>query len=141
MEWLKRLRIYLSCEAGRHAALLGGFLALAFAFHRGSRHQSSQGDATTEATSWPLVEARIISSQIHEVDASSETSFATRLSMKAEFSHELNGVTTLGSHVGAWCRNDDRDWSELLRSGGRIKVRVPPSDSGKVSLVVYNGLQ
>lgn len=141
MEWLKKLRIYLSCEAGQHAVLLGGFLALALMIFWGIRHQNSRSAAATNAASWPLVEARILTSQIHEVDASSETSFATRLSVKAGFSYEFNGATTQGSYVGVWYRNDHRDWSDLLRPGGRINVRVSPRDPGKVSLVDYNGIQ
>lgn len=93
------------------------------------------------AASGPLVEAVVLSSQIHEVDASTEGSFSTRLSVKAEFSYKMEGKTTHVSYVGMWHRKDYRNWSDLLRPGGRIRIRVSPHDPGKVSLVDYNGIQ
>jgi Protein of unknown function (DUF3592) len=141
MEWLKRLRIYLSCEAGQHACLLGGLIVFALIIYSGSRNQGQQRSEALHAASWKLVEAEVLSSQITEVDASSDAGFSTRLRVKADFSYELNGQVTQASYAGIWHRNDYRDWSELLRPGSRIKIRISPHNPGKVSLVDYNGIQ
>lgn len=53
MEWLTRLRIYLSCEAGQHAGLLTGFMVFACVIYYASRHHDQQRASARDAASWP----------------------------------------------------------------------------------------
>ena len=99
-----------------------------------------QSDARL-ATSWPSVEAQVISSKISEVNASDDVSFSTRLSVRAKFSYVLNGDLKYGDYVGSWNRIGHRDWSELLKPGSRLLIRVSPDAPETVSLVDYNGIR
>ena len=107
----------------------------------GYRVQSRRLSDARIATSWPSVEAQVISSKISEVDASTDSAFSTRLSVRAKFSYTLNGDLIYGDYVGTWYRNDYRNWNELLKPGSRLLIRVSPAAPETVSLVDYNGIR
>ncbi|MCW1926408.1 DUF3592 domain-containing protein [Luteolibacter arcticus] len=141
MSLLRRLQIYLDCEARSHACLLLAFLAFCLILYFGDRIQAKRGDDAKAAATWPQVEAQVVSSQIHEVNVSTETSFSTRLHVSARFTYHLNGQPAHGHYAGQWERTDHHNWADLLKPGSRMKVRISPDDPAKVSLVDHNGVQ
>lgn len=107
----------------------------------GGTYRSRVDAAAKTASQWTPVEAVVVSSTVREVDASTETAFSTRLTVNAKFSYVYEGRPRTGNYFGSWSRTDYRDWSELLRPGRRILIRVSPDDPETVSLVEYNGIR
>ena len=93
-----------------------------------------------EVRRWPIVDAQVINSKVSEVDASTETNFATRLSVAARFSFVVEKQSKEAEYSATWHRADYRDWSKLLAPGSLLKIRVDASDPSRISLIDYNGL-
>jgi uncharacterized BrkB/YihY/UPF0761 family membrane protein len=94
--------------------------------------------AAREVERWPVAEARIIESQVSEINASTGTGFATRLSVVARFSFTADHQTIVASYSAMWHRKDHRDWSKLMAPGSLLKIRYDAANPKRVSLFDYN---
>jgi hypothetical protein len=107
----------------------------------GNQSLLEKGADATDATGWPSVEARVMSSDVNELSSSNETSFSTKVCVRAKFSYIINDNLLHSNYVGQWTRMDYRDWAALLKPGNSLKIRVSSTDQNKISLVDYNQIQ
>lgn len=133
--------IYWRCEAKQHLALVGIVIFMLAVLLASYHITGKRGHAAEYAMTWERVDAQVVSSDIGETNTSDEYSVSTRLYVNARFGYQFKGEMIYGDYRGSWTRNDLRDWSELLKPGNRITIRVSPDDQTVVSLVDYNGTQ
>lgn len=136
----ENLRDHLKLEGGKYLGLVGIVFVFSVVVGIGWSVHQVIGREAADALSWPIVEAVVVSSRIAEMNASDEVSFATKLSVQAEFSYEVDGESLRGCYARQWLRDDLRDWSELLKPGNRLSIRVSPDHPEMVSLVDHNGV-
>ena len=137
----ERLHIYWECDARQHLALVAAFIIFCVIITTAYYFNEERSKAAEFARTWKKVEAKVISSKISEVSTSDENSFSTRLTASAKFGYRTDGKMTYGNYVGSWTRSDLSNWSELLRPGNSITIRVSPDDFRVVSLVDHNGIK
>ena len=137
----ERLQIYWQCEARQHLAIGAGLLVFVGLIVAGYYTNQVRGRAAAHSRTWEKVEAKVISAEIAEINTSDEYSFSTRLFVNATFSYRIDDKIIHGDYSGIWTRNDLDNWSERLRPGSDITIRVSPDDPHIVSLVDYNGIK
>lgn len=111
--------------------LVGAGLIFAFVDTGGAKYE--------EVRKWRQVDAKIVSSEVREVDSSDDTNFSTKLTANVRFEYPVEDGSELADYKATWTRRDHRNWSEYLAKGKKLKIRVSPHDPGVVSLLEHNG--